>query len=166
MKIKHIAAIFLFFATFSLSVLIAGFPATQNWFNRKPCANDSDFQVVNGETDLQVRIRKFLEADHQTGIEFANDMARLSQSNNRTIAEKKATFNLVEKMKKVKCDGLPEDFCRAWDAHLVTWEYKAFLPAVRLEEGLLDHKMANDQIGSSYQKMLLVARTYGVDFKY
>jgi hypothetical protein len=170
MKIKYIAAICLYFVTFTLSVLIVGLPNSQSLSNRKPCFRPAP-PVVETETELQTRIRKFLEADLQTGIELTNDKVRLSHSNSPLRAEEIATSNLIKKMEKVKCDGLPEDFCSAWDAHLIAWRYKAFILERELRGKSLNFTYSNDkipseQISNSYHNMLAVARTYGVDFKY
>ena len=165
MKIKHFVAITVFFATFALSVLFVGFPVSPSRSYKQPCA-EKQTTVVSTETELQVRIRKFLEADLQTGIELTNDKVRLSHSHNSLNAEKIATFNLVEKMEKVNCDKLPEDFCKAWDQHVVAWRYKTYVLDQNLKIGPFDHKVASEQISNSYQKMLVAARAYGVDFKY
>ena len=165
MKIKYIAAIFIYFTTFTLSVLIVGIPVSQSRSYKKPCLKRT-LPVASTETELQVRIRKFLEADLQTGIELTNDKVRLSHSHNSLNAEKIATFNLVEKMEKVNCDKLPEDFCKAWDQHVVAWRYKTYVLDQNLKIGPFDHKVASEQISNSYQKMLVAARAYGVDFKY
>ncbi len=164
MKLRHWIAIFSFLAAFGLSVLFVGLilpkgcPAgTSHIKNPSP---------ADTETKLQARIRKFLEADRQTGIELANDKVRSSHSNNHWNIEKIATNNLVEKMEKVKCDGLPEDFCNAWEEHVVAWKYKAILLDRYYKNGSLEYQIPNEQISSSYQKMLTAARKYGVDFNY
>src|SRR5215204_1432559 len=167
MKLKHIAAIFVYFATFALSVLIVGLPTVQSRSYKKPCV-EKQMPVVSSETQIQVRIRKFLEADFQTGIELANDKARLSHSNN-IAAEKLATANLVEKMKKVKCEDLPPDFCAAWNEHVNAWSLMAnFLDSdykiVQGEQGY--RRKLNEEISHTYQNLLAAARKYGVDFKY
>lgn len=165
MKLRHFAAVLSFLTAFGLSVLLIGLPVGAIRSTPTPC-KEKQPPVVSSETEMQTRIRQFLEADRQTGIELANDMARLSQSDGQIKAEKIATTNLVEKMKKVKCDDLPDEFCNAWDAHLVAWSYKAFLLDRYLKNGPSDYRIANEQINNSYQKMLMGARRHGVDFKY
>ena len=165
MKLRHIAAIFCFLAAFGLSVFLVGLTIPKSCSASIPSGKKQSV-TVNSETELQARIRKFLEADYQTGIELANDKARLSQSNHQLKAEELATFNLVEKMQQVKCTGLPEDFCNAWDSHLTTWKYKAFLLDRPHKSGPMDYQITNEQINNSYKKMLAVARKHGVDFKY
>lgn len=164
MKLKHFAAGFVFLTAFTLSVLIAGIPARKcTSYVNTPVQTQT---VRQTDTELQARIRIFLENDRQTGIELANDKIRSSHSNNHWNIEKIATNNLVEKMKKVKCDGLPEDFCNAWEEHVVAWKYKAILLDRHLKNGPLDNQISNEQISSSYQKMLAEARKHGVDFRY
>ena len=164
MKLRHITAIFCFLAAFGLSVFLVGLFTYKTRLQEFSCKRQQS--VVKTETELQTRIRKFLEADYQTGIELANDKARLSQSNYHLKAEKLATFKLVEKMQQVKCDGLPEDFCNSWDAHVVAWKYKAFLLDRYWKNGPMEYNFSNEQINNTYQKMLASARAYGVDFKY
>ena len=172
MKLKHIGAIFLYFATFTLSVLIVGLPTTKSR-SSQICPVEKQTVVVQKETDLQKRLRKFLEDDLQTGIELANDKARLSQSNGLSKAEELATSDLVKKMYKVKCDSLPEDFCTAWIEHRNAWTamdyYLAqdFRNAGKRVKFQSEHKRAlSSDIERTYQKMLAAARRYGVDFKY
>lgn len=164
MKLKHITAIFSFLAAFGLSVFLVGLTAPQINFDAFPTCREKAVRTTN--VNLQLRIRQFLEADRQTGIEMGNDIAGLKRSIYRVDAEKIATFNLVEKMQKVKCDGLPENFCKAWDAHVATWKYKAFLLERSWKHGPRDYEFSHEQINNSYQKMLAAARAYGVDFQY
>lgn len=173
MKIKYISAIFVYFATFTLSVLMVGLPASINRSSKSPCVKSAP--IASAETDLQVRLRKFLEADQQTGIEFANDLTRLSASNSRLNAEKIATLNLVEKMRKVECGaGMPKGFCLAWIDHAYAWQLKAeFLNKdfknnkfSEAETAEYEYRKLNERIGKTYQAMLEQARREGVDFKY
>ena len=174
MKIKYIAAIFIYFVTFTLSVLIVGIPVSQSRSYKKPCVNDRTPVAVT-ETELQLRIRKFLEADHQTGIEYANDLTRLSASHNRLNAEKIATLNLVEKMRTVQCGfRMPKDFCVAWEEHAYAWQLKAkFLDTnfknekfPEAETAEYEYRKLNERISKTYQDMLEQARREGVDFRF
>ena len=171
MKIKYIAAIFIYFVTFTLSVLIVGIPVSQSRSYKKPCVNNRTPVVT--ETELQTRLRKFLEADHQTGIELANDKTRLSASHSWLNAEKIATFNLVEKMRKVECGaGMPKGFCLAWDEHADAWQSKAKFLDKGFKGGTLDgtdseeYRKLNERISQTYQAMIAAARQEGVDFRF
>ncbi len=170
MKIKYIAAIFVYFATFTLSVLIVGLPASKMRLAENRSCRERFSAVDPTETELQTRLRKFLEADHQTGIELANDRARLSQSKDRITAERIATSILVEKMRKVSCDDLPVDFCRAWEEHRGAWiwlsdfQYANNPKELRAQQNL--QILMNKNISRTYHNMLEAAQRYGVDFKY
>ncbi|HEY8562018.1 MAG TPA: hypothetical protein VIL74_16720 [Pyrinomonadaceae bacterium] len=169
MKTKYIGAVFFYFVTFTISVMIVGLPAPQSRFSTVTPAVDRPLVIFKSEIDLQTRINNFLEDDLQTGIELENDEARLSQSRGLSKAEKLATLNLVEKMKKVKCDKLPEDFCQAWDEHRNAWTKKAeFLNSgsktIQGEEAY--RNQLSIEISRTYLNMLAAARRHEVEFRY
>ena len=173
MKLKHFTSIFSFLAAFGLSVLFVGLPVYKIRSSQAPCGKKPPV-AVSSETELQDRLRKFLEADRQTGIELANDKVLLSQFNNQWNTEKLATLTLVEKMQKVKCDGLPEDFCVAWDEHFTAWKLMAnflFSRDFKRQKTLAgfereDYAQLNRRINNTYENMLAAARKHGVDFKF
>jgi hypothetical protein len=164
MKLRHQIAIFSFLAAFGLSVFFVGLSLP------KGCTAETSLSknppsITTAETELQARIRQFMEADRQTGYELSDDKLRFSQSDNYLNAEKLATARLIEKMQKVKCDNLPEDFCKAWGEHVVAWQYKAFTFRVHTGKSM-GFFNADEQISVTYRKMQAAARSYGVDFKY
>lgn len=163
MKSRHLIAIFSFLAAFGLSVFFVGLTLPESC--TAGISRIKNPSPADTETELQARIRKFLEADQQTGIDFANDMARFSNSTDRREAEKMATSNLVAKMKKIKCDKLPDEFCKAWDEHVVAWRYKEY-GLNRAFTGKSTGFAADEQISITYRQMLLAALRYGVDFRH
>ena len=171
MKLRHFAAVLSFLTAFGLSVLLVGLPVYKARSSQVPCKEKQPV-AVKSETEQQARIREFLEADRQTGRELSADLQRFRNNMDGYRPEKLATLNLVEKMRKVNCDGLPKDFCNAWYGHLIAWESMADLldkdfnrekfASFELER----HAQLNRRINDTYNAMLAAARNHGVDFKY
>jgi hypothetical protein len=173
MKLRHITAIFCFLAAFGLSIFLVGLSTPLS------CSAPVSFEpkqtiAVNSEPELQARIRKFLEADRQTGHELSADLTSYRQERYSELgAEKMATFNLVKKMKKIECKDLPADFCLAWQEHVNAWSRKAtFLPDATNTDLKFyrdlnkDYSKLTSEINLTYYRMLEVAEKYGVYFTY
>ena len=173
MKLRHVTSISTFLIAFMLSLMIVGTSAQKSsayeisTLDRPP--------VILANAELQARLLKFLQNDRQTGIELSNEKLQLKKEVEQSIAESSATFNLVRKMVKVKCDGLPEDFCGAWNEHINAWTKMAkFLDQhnsgqhCRVGREVIKENYAeiNSQINDSYNNLLSSARSYGVVFQY
>lgn len=173
MKLRHFTSIFTFSVAFMLSLLIANTSTHKSNVYEIPSVNKTP--IIRTNAELQSRLLRFLQNDRQTGIELSNDKIQLKKEVEQSIAESKATFNLVRKMLKVECDGLPEDFCAAWNEHINAWTKMAkFLDQhnsgqhcrVGREVIKEDQAEIDRQINASYNNLLLSARSYGVVFQY
>ena len=163
MKLRYITGIFCFLAAFGLSVFLVRLSTPLS------CSAPVSFEkeqtiVVNSETELQVRIRKFLEADRQTGRELSEDMANFRSDSDTFTVERKATSNLVKKMQRVECKNLTKDFCAAWEKHLKAWAKKDKF----LQQGndRSEYLKIEREINQTYYSMVGVAEKYGVYFTY
>jgi hypothetical protein len=172
MKLKYIAAIFLYFATFTLSVLIVGIPRFKSEpANIRPSIKQP---VRSTEPELEARLRKFLQADKQTGRELSEDLSKFRAVYVEVPAKKLATGILVKKMQSVDCLNLPDDFCAAWKEHVDAWSKKHdFLRQAHLanrqsidKDLTKDYLLLTGEINRTYYRMLDVARRYNVDFNY
>lgn len=179
MKLKHLIGIFAFLTSFAVSVLLVGTQVST--FSRTKCFDHKrtvlrEKPSVN-DNETQKRIREFLEKDRQTGIELSSDKMKFSQTDGALNVESMATLNLVKKMQAVKCDGLPADFCAAWDEHRKAWETMAFFldKDEKRKNRLLTknpmltenewHQILTREINRTYDAMLGAARRHGVDFR-
>lgn len=172
MRLKHFAAGFIFLAAFSVSVLITGVPKCETKsYKITPVQKQT---VRRADTELQNRLRTFLEADRQTGREFSKDLGSFQAQTNYFNAEAIATGVLVRKMNDVACVNLPDDFCAAWEAHYQSWNKKnKFFDIYKVEERLkTDEDLRKEnlnltvEINRTYDKMIQVAEKYDVYFSY
>jgi hypothetical protein len=170
MKLKHIAGACAFFASLLLSVSIVGIPT--RGIKSDGISPVKNQPVQQAETELQTRLRKFLEADRQTGYELSADLSHFRGVTNELAAEEWANAVLLKKMQRVDCVRLPDDFCLAWEQHFDAWEKKDdFLNEARLaNKQWIDDDLRKDyskltvEINRTYYRMLEVAEKYGVYF--
>lgn len=167
MKLKHFAAIFVFLTSFMLSILLVGITASRKC--TAPNITPAQTQTIRQtNTELQARIRIFLEADRQTGFELSDDLTDFRSNADTFTVEKKATSNLLKKMQNVECQNLPADFCAAWDEHHKAWikKHDFLQQADRDKNHGKEYLTFEREINKTYFKMLGVAKKYGVYFSY
>lgn len=169
--------VFTFLTCFAVSVLLVGsqtstFSGTNCFDRTRTTTQPSVYEDTNEYKKTQFKIYEFLERDRRTGIELSKDTVKFRRADDSLFGEKAATIKLVEKMQAVKCDGLPADFCAAWNEHYNAWEQMAiFLSNDRKRtsatfDGSQTHEQLNRQISRTYEAMLDAARNHGVDFRY
>lgn len=170
----------MFLTSFAVSVLLVG--SQVSTFSRTKCFDRTRTTAQTPSisyTETQKRIQEFLERDRQTGIELSRDKVEFSKYGGAFAGEKAATIILVRKMQQVKCEGLPANFCAAWDEHRGAWEtMAAFLssntemkPTNKYYEKFHEIRQKqrqplDRQISLTYDAMIDAARKHGVDFQY
>ena len=175
MKLKHLLGIFTFLTCFAVSVLLVGpqISMRTKCFDRtRATTQPALYEYTNEYNKTQIKILEFLKKDRQTGIELSRDTIKYRRAEDSLFAEKAATVKLVEKMKAVKCDGLPADFCASWNEHSNAWEQMAIFLSDDQKRtsatfyGSEKYERLNREISRTYDAMLDAARGHGVDFKY
>ena len=173
MKLKHLFGIFTFLTCFAVSVLLVGsqvttLRATKCFDHMRSTAPP----VFHDVSETRIKILEFLEKDRQTGIELSRDTVKFRRADDSLFGEKAATIKLVEKMQAVKCDGLPADFCAAWNEHSNAWKQMAIFLSDDQKRtsatfyGSKKYEQLNREISQTYNAMLDAAQKYGVDFSY
>lgn len=172
MKLRHLIAIFSFLAAFGLSFLFVAFTLPKGC--TAVTSNIKSPSPADTETELQTRIRKFLEEDRKTGRELSRNLTYFQDRTDELAAETITTGILVREMRQVACLNLPDDFCSAWEAHYQAWSKKdKFLQQynlaekIKLDENLREENLnLTSEINQTYNKMLKAAEKYGVYFSY
>jgi hypothetical protein len=130
---------------------------------------------------VKERIRRLLKRDSRDGEQLALDLQRAGAFSCRGISlidnlrkRSEPTAALVERMESNNEIGLPSDVRHAWHAHKNAWRrYSLFLDRLsvhtrwQLDEEVLNETIddQNEEINSTYQDLLDIAREHGVDFR-
>jgi hypothetical protein len=178
---KHpILAIFTFGATFLFSVIVMS--AISPFISDvQPLPVDLVKTPTRDSQLVKERIRGLLERDRLHGQYLARDLKRAGAFSGRGVPltealERRATptATLVSRMESNDETGLPSDVRHAWHAHKNAWRrYSLFLDRLssrakwQLDDDVLNETLddQNDEINSTYQELLDVAREHGVDFE-
>ncbi len=157
---KHLFAIFTYFATFSVSVLLVGFLTPVKPYVATSCFPGKTVTKSfdrNPETVEQTEIRNLLEKDQSFGLTY---FAGKETANN---AEK-----LVEQMNGLLDNSkLPTPLLKAYKAHTEAWNNYAKHLGNSGNHDFSDRecRILNREINETYNTVLIAAENYGVDFK-
>lgn len=156
---KHLFAIFTYFTTFFVSVLLVGFVTPVKPYVATSCFNTSKTVIhpVNPrvETAGQSQIRNLLTFDQKFGFAY---FAGVENANE--------TENLVERMRSLDDSNLPIPFRKAYQAHTEAWDNyaKHLRNSGNHDDSDRECRILNRQISETYNTVLISAKNYGVDF--
>lgn len=168
MRSKHIAALIIFLATFSVSAFIASLFAEPKIYEVPPVPL-SKKTYKNCDRNLGEKITRFLNRDKQNGeISRRNERSEedLSSELSNDAARASEYFDMSNSMD----DGdFPRDFKAAWRKHMQAWgDYAEFLREESYDDEISDdfslrRKEYIADISSTWNEVTHIAREHCAD---
>jgi hypothetical protein len=170
MKMKFIAAIVAFSATFFFSILLVGFPKT-NYSLQHQCSNQKLHRVTSL---LQQDIAFGHKRDAQAYSLYRRNDSSTSIYTSTEYAE--IVTEYVRNSESLDDTTLPQDFRFAWRNHMKAWhEHATFLN--QAEESFFNEDinrseffevfwMQDQEITDTWRKVEVVGRKYGANVQY
>lgn len=173
MRIKHIAALITFFATFAFSAFIALLFAAPKAYQVPPVVTNYELKTYNHKRcGTSHKIKDFLEQDKRNGdgrlsSDFSDDDGTYSRSSISIFAD--SVSNYAKESGSMDDSGFPRDFQLAWREHMKAWsDYAEFLQKAKNKrmtfadfESLTDEY--SNEISVTWQETLSIGREHGAD---
>ena len=174
MRIKYIAAIITFFATFGFSAFIALLFAAPRVYQVPPVSS-SQYKPYDGRCNKRLgeKIKDFLNQDKQNGAErhryeYSDEGEVISRL---SLADQADSITLYAgQSSSMDASDFPRDFQAVWNEHMLAWsEYADFMQKAAKNkrttaEDLYQRENAYiDDINSTWEEVLDTGRSHGAD---